>query len=128
MQITYASLEDGSSQGGFIIFVCDMTNRLAPICWLSKNLDKVTKSTLASETFSFSEATEAGVLIATMLQETFTLPRLSEILCKTDYASLFKTFNSSNLVSDRCLRIDVARVKEMIEKKEIQTEWIKGKK
>ena len=29
---TYASLEDGSSQDGFIIFVCSTTNRMAPIC------------------------------------------------------------------------------------------------
>ena len=29
---TYASLEDESSQGGFIIFVCSMTNRMAPTC------------------------------------------------------------------------------------------------
>ena len=33
---TYASLEDGSSQGGFIIFVSDTMNRMAPLCWSSK--------------------------------------------------------------------------------------------
>ena len=37
-------------------------------------------------------------------------------------------FNSSNLVSNWHLRIDGAIVKEMMGKKEIQTEWIKGKK
>ena len=30
---TYACLEDGSSQGGFNIFVCGATNRMAPIYW-----------------------------------------------------------------------------------------------
>ena len=35
--------------------------------------------------------------------------------------------NTSNLVSDWYLRIDVARVKEMMAKKEIQIECIKGK-
>ena len=29
---TYASLEEGSSPGGFIIFVCGTVNRIAPIC------------------------------------------------------------------------------------------------
>lgn len=47
---TYASLEDGSSQGGFIIFVCGKMNRIAPICWSPKKVDRVTKSPLASET------------------------------------------------------------------------------
>ena len=62
-----------------------------------------------------------------MLQETFRLPRLPEVLCKTDNASLVETLNSSNLLSDQHLRIDEARVKKMMAKKEIQTEWIKGK-
>ena len=35
---TYTSLEDGSLQSGFIIFVCGVMNRMAPICRLSKNL------------------------------------------------------------------------------------------
>ena len=35
---TSASLEDGFSQGCFIIFVCGMMNRIAFICWPSKNL------------------------------------------------------------------------------------------
>ena len=34
----------------------------------------------------------------------------------------------TNLVSDQCLKIEVVRVKKkMMAKKEIQTEWIKGK-
>ncbi|GAB1597641.1 hypothetical protein Ahia01_000040700, partial [Argonauta hians] len=63
-----------------------------------------------------SEAADAGVLISAMLQEIFRLPKLPEVLCKTDNASLVETLKSSNLVSDRRLRIDVARVKEMIAK------------
>lgn len=62
-----------------------------------------------------------------MLQEIFRLPRLPEVLCKTGNASLVETLNSSNLVSDRCLRVDVVRLKEMMAKKEIQTEWIRGR-
>ena len=73
----YASLEDGSSRGGFIIFVCGMINRMDPIYWSSKKLDQVTKSPLTSETFALSEAAEAGVLIAAMLPETFRLPKVA---------------------------------------------------
>ena len=46
---------------------------------------------------------------------------------KIDNTSLIETLNSSNLLSDWHLRIDVARVKEMMAKKEIHAEWIKGK-
>ena len=96
-----------------------------PICCTSKKLDRVTKSPLASETLALSEVADAAVLIAAMLQETFKLSRLSEVFCKTDNVFLVETIKSSNLVSDRHLRIDGARAKEMMARKEIQTEWIK---
>ena len=41
-----------------------------------------------------------------MQQETFRLPTLPEVLCNNE--SLVDTLNSLNLVSDQCLRIDVA--------------------
>ncbi len=74
--------------------------RMAPICWLSKNLDRVTKSLLASETLVFSEAADAGIKITTILQEIFRLPRLLEVLCKTDHVSLVKTLKLSNMVTN----------------------------
>ena len=46
---TYANLEDGLSQGGFIIFVEGNNNRVIPIFCQSKKLNHVTKSPLASE-------------------------------------------------------------------------------
>ena len=84
-------------------------NRMALICW---SLKKTRLLYLVKQL---------------ILQETFRIPRLLEVLCKTDSASLIELLNSSNMVSDRHLIIDVARVKEMMAKKEIQTEWIKGK-
>ena len=76
---TYASLEDGSSQVGFIIFVCGTMNRMTLICWSSKKLDQVTKSPFASEILALSEAAGSGVLITAMLQE-------------TDYTGCLKSF------------------------------------
>ena len=61
LDATYASLEDESSEGGFIIFVYDNINRIAPMCWSSKKLDKATKSPLASENLVFIVAADAGV-------------------------------------------------------------------
>ena len=102
-------------------------NIIAPISRSLKKLNCVTKSLLASETLAFSKAAEGSVLVVAMLQETFRLHRLPEVLCKTDNMSLVETLKSSNLVSDQYLRIDVVSVKERMAKKEIQTEWIKWK-
>ena len=81
---------------------------MALICWSLKNLDQVTKSSLASETLALSEAAETCVLIAAMVQETFTLLRPPEVFCKINSAYKVETLISSDLVSDKCLRIEVA--------------------
>ena len=109
----YASLEDGTSQGGFY-HLCGRMNRIAPIYWSSKKLDRVTKSPLATPTLEFCEVADAGVLIAVMLQEIFRLSILPEVLRKTDNASLVETLKLSNLVVDWHLRVDEARVKEVM--------------
>ena len=36
------------------------------------------------------------------------------------------TLNSDNLVKDRRLRVDIARIKEMIVLNEINVSWVKG--
>ena len=106
---SYPSLEDGSSQGGFVVFIGGSTDKMAP-----------------KENIALNEGADAGVLTAVMLQEVFQLPKSPDVLCKTDNASLVETLNSNNLVSDQRLRIDVARLKDMKNKKEIHIEWIKG--
>ena len=122
---SYASLEDGSSHGGFIIFV-EGSRGVAPISWQSKKLDRVTKSPIASECLSLSEAADAGFLIAVLLQEVFQLQKIPTVNVKTDNFSLVDTLNSDNLVKDRRLRVDIARIKEMIVLNEINVSWVKG--
>lgn len=122
---TYASLEDGSSQGGFIVLV-EGEKGIAPISWQSKKLDRVTKSPIASECLSVSEVADAGFLIAVLLQEVFQLHQLPNVNVKTDNSSLVETLHSSNLVGDKRLRVDIARIKEMMQRKEISVSWIRG--
>ena len=122
---TYASLNDGSSQGGFIIFI-EGSKGIAPISWQSKKLDRVTKSPLASECLALSEAADAGFLIAVLLQEVFQLAKIPTVNVKTDNNSLVDTLHSDNLVSDKRLRVDISRIKEMISLKEINVSWVRG--
>ena len=123
---TYASLEDGSSQGGFIVFVQGKDNKVAPISWQSKKLDRVTKSPLASETLALSEAADAGFLISALIQEIFGLSVLPPVQCFTDNKSLTSTLETSNLISDRRLRVDMARLREMVSEEEISVFWVSG--
>ena len=118
---------DGSSQGGFIIFVGGICGKVIPIFWQSKKLNRVTKSPLASETLALSEAADAAFLLSKILQEVFNTSTFPMIECFTDNASLTETLHTSNIVSDRRLRVDIHRLREMVAKQEISVHWIEGK-
>ena len=123
---TYASLADGSSQGGFVILIKGENDMIAPVLWQSKKLDRVTKSPLASETLAASEAADAGCLIASMLAEIFKSSKVKKVKCFSDNKSLCEAVATSKIPQDRRLRVDIARIREMISKAEIDLTWVPG--
>ena len=124
---THASLEDGASQGAYIIFLKGRSDKLVPMSWQSKKLQRITKSPLASEALALGEGADAGYLIASMVKEVFGLKSTPLIHCRTDSRSLVQTLHTSNAVSDHRLRMDIARLREMAQKGEISVSWVKGK-
>ena len=116
---TYASLEDGSSQGGQILLIQGEDNVVAPISWQSKKLERVTKSPLASETLALGEAADAGFFVSSLVKEIFDLSVLPPVHCFTDNKSLTSALETYNLISDRRLRVDIARLREMVSKKKV---------
>ena len=124
---TYNSLPDGSSQGGILVFLLGDNNRVVPISWQSKKLTRVTKSPLASETLALNEAADSGFLIASMVQEMFGLSSLPMVDCFTDNGSLTETLQTSKIVSDKRLRVDIARLREMVAEGEINVSWVEGR-
>ena len=124
---TYASLEDGSSQGGVLVFVQGENEKVAPISWQSKKLERVTKSPLASEASALGEAADAGFLVSSLVQEIFGLSSLPPVHCFTDNGSLTSALETSTIISDRRLRVDIGRLREMVLKKEIVVFWVEGK-
>jgi len=62
-----------------------------------------------------------------MIQEIFQLESPPPVECYTDNASLSETLKTSTAVSDKRLRVDVARLREMVEKGEIVVKWVEGK-
>ena len=125
---TYASMDDGSSQGGHIVFLKGGNNKVIPISWQSKRLYRVTKSPLASETLALSEGADAGFLVSSLVQEIFNLPSLPPVNCYTDNRSLTDTLVTTRVISDRRLWVDIARLREMVAEKEIYVTWVDGKR
>ena len=101
--------------------------RAAPIEWTSKKLERVTKSPLASETAAMADAADAGWLAANMLKEIFCLTHLPKIICYSDSKSLKDHLNSTKVIQDPRLRVDAGRLRQMVDKKEIEIRWIAGK-
>ena len=49
------------------------------------------------------------------------------ILCNTNSESLVETVKTTRVHNDKRLVVDIGRIKEMIEHKEISLKWIPGK-
>ena len=124
----HANLPTGASQGGFVVFLYGNNKRVAPMTWQSKKLSRVTKSPIASEALALGEAVDSGYLIASMVREVFSLPTLPLLTGLTDNKSLKDTLYSTHIVEDPRLRVDIARIREMIEKKELDVVWIPKEK
>ena len=118
----HANLPSGASQGGLIIFLAGNA-RVAPITWQSKKLDRVTKSPLGAETMALAEAADTSVLVVKMVEEIFK-NRLPPVTCLTDSRSLIDHMSTSHVIQDKRLRIDIARLKEMVELNEVRCKWV----
>ena len=108
----HANLPSGASQGGILVLLAG-NGKVAPIMWQSKKLSRVTKSPFAAETMAQAEAADAGVLVAKMAEEVFRIP-LPTVECRTDSKSLVDHLGTSHVIQDSRLRVDIARLKEMV--------------
>lgn len=121
---THASLPSGASQGAYIVFLCN--GYVSPVTWRSKKLDRVAKSQLSSETMALSESADAGYFVASMVKEIFNLDVAPSVACKTDNQSPGEHLESTKIIQDLRLRVDIARLREMIQLREINVQWVPG--
>ena len=118
--------EDGNSQIGYILTMVDDKGGKAPLYWKSHKAKRVARSTLEAETLSFAEAAEVGVYLKELWKELVSegIP----IYMKTDCKSLKDNLESTSLVANKRLRIDIAAIKEMVEKGDIEkVAWISSR-
>ena len=121
---SFANLPDSGSQAGMVIFIGDDAGRRCPIFWHSRRIKRVVKSTLAAETMALLEGAEAAVYLAKVLSEISGCGEL-QITCFVDSKSLVDALYSCKNVDDRRLRIDMAVLRDMLEKREIaKVSWI----
>ena len=88
----------------------------------------MTKSPLASETLALAESADAGYLVANIVKEIFGLTERPNVLCGADSRSLTQDLETSHVIADSRLRVDVARLREMVKLNASNIEWIAREK
>ena len=126
---SYDNLPYGGSQGGHIIFLSDSYNNSCPIAWRSTKIKRVVKSTLAAETLAFVDGAEQAFLMSHLLAEIIYKKKKSNLTieCRTDNKSLFQASHTLKTLSDSRLNVEMAIVRQMLEREEIELVWINAK-
>ena len=135
----FANLPGKASQGGYVIFLQGVNGKYSPIAWKSKKIKRVVKSTMAAETLALVEGAEHAFGLKCFLKEItgceITLSKDKKttlrdeekfpITIRTDNDSLEQSVNSTNSLEDKRLELDIAIVREMLDKKELdKVEWV----
>ena len=118
----YANLPGGYSQGAYIIFLSD-GEKSCPIAWSSHKLKRVVRSTLAAESLALLEACDASFHIASLMSPMVLNNGDMTINVVTDCKSLSTTANTSKVIADKRLIIEMHAIREMVEKKTIKLHW-----
>ena len=114
------------SQEGHIIFLVDEHGNANVIRWCSKKISRVVPSTLAAESLAMLTAVETAYYYKKIIEKIFGLENELKIVCYSDSKSLVEHLASTKKANDFRLRIDIARLKQMIEDKELDSvSWIK---
>ena len=123
---SFNNLPNGGGQGGHIIFLADRNNNCCPLVWNSSRVKRVVRSTLAAETLALNEGCETAIYISRILQEIIRINSIP-IFAITDNKLLHEVANSLTATTDRLLRVEIAAIREMCERKQTVLKWVEGK-
>ncbi len=128
---SYANLRDNvSSAGGFCVFLTGANQACCPLAWKATKIRRVVKSTLAAETLAMVDGLDMACYLGHLLSEILHQKPKENCIpidCFTDNKSLYDNIHSTKVVSEKRLRIDIASIKQMLEKREIsQIVWVES--
>jgi len=117
------NLPDGGTQGGHLIVLMGEKGRFSPICWKSKRIRRVVRSTLAGETLAMADGIDNAIFLSSLYSELTTgmvKQRTLPVMCVTDNFSLVDAIKSTKSVTEKRLRLEISGIKELIQNKRIQ--------
>jgi hypothetical protein len=123
-----ANLEGCGSVGGRVCFLVNSQGDACPLSWSSAKIKRVVRSTLSAEMLSLQEGIEDAIYLRGIVTELFGKPEKSlPIIAYVDNKSVTQALSSTKLVDDKRLRIDIASIKQCMERSEISAvKWVQG--
>jgi hypothetical protein len=122
---SYGNLKGGASQGGHIIFLRGKNGNYSTVCWRSKKLKRIAKSTMAAEGQALGEGADEAFAIQSFIREVCGEENTLPIRMRCDNNSLVQAVHSTNTIQDKRLQMDISLIREMIEKSELGlVEWV----
>ena len=120
----YNTNTDGTGQLGVFIFLADDTNKCHFLHWSSSMCPRITKSMLASETYSFSLGYDYGVSLRMLFQSMkLEIPLYVFTNCK----SIFDTITASKRLRELRLMNEIANIRRAYGQGEItNVAWIRS--
>jgi hypothetical protein len=120
-----ANLDNSGSCGGHLIFLKDSQGQCALVAWHSGKIKRVCRSTLAAETLAMSNALEEALYLREILKLCVSV--VVPILAITDNRSLLQAVESTSLVLEKRLRIEISAIKEIVTDNNVSLTWVPGK-
>ena len=118
---SFANLCNGTASCiGYVVFLVGKNNNCSALMWRSGKAKRICKSTESAEMMALVEGIEESIYVKTVIINILSISKtMLPITCITDHRGLWDCIHSTHLTEDRRLRIDVANVKECIQKSEV---------
>ena len=107
------NLPDGGTQGGHLIVLMGKEGKFSPVCWQSKRIRRVVRSTLAGETLALADGIDNAIFLSSLYSELTTGKVTQDILpliCVTDNYSLVDAIKSTKSVTEKRLRLEISGI------------------
>lgn len=122
---SFANTPSSHSQLGYLILLCDNTNRCNVIHFSSYKSRRVVRSVMGAELYAFADAFDLAFLLKTDLETM--LSAKVPLIMMIDSDSVFKVIVKNTSTTEKRLMIDIRAAREAYESQEISdVGWIRG--
>jgi hypothetical protein len=117
------------STAAYIVWLMDTSGKCCPLFWHTNKIKRVVRSTIAAEALSLQEGLECGYYYRQMIENALRIPNHTiPIIAYVDNRSVIEAVNSTKLVDDKRLRVDIAAISESLSRNEVkEIRWCPGK-